>query len=127
MTHIPKGSMCLVCNNRTSKTCGSLDFAAMKPLKKYPDGTVAVKCSSFDKERQYVIESYINAVQSVIESEVEDSIQYAKDRAKAEAALIKSWLEWNTMLMGKMSFGLDFQQYKNMEINDGRYEEARDD
>lgn len=127
MTHIPKGSMCLVCNNRTSKTCGSLDFAAMKPLKKYPDGTVVVKCSSFDKERQAVIESYIDSVQRGIDLAIDAAIEYAKDRAKAEAALINSWAEWNTMLSIQMSFGFDFQQYKNMEINGGRHEEARDE
>lgn len=46
MSHQPKGSMCQVCSKRLD-SCAGLDFSAMQVIKVYPDGTKAVKCSSF--------------------------------------------------------------------------------
>lgn len=44
-THIPKGGMCATCTNG-SKACADLQFASMQPVKHYPDGITAVKCTS---------------------------------------------------------------------------------
>lgn len=95
MTHIPKGSMCLVCNNRTSKTCGSLDFAAMKPLKTYPDGTVAVKCEKFSKElRQSVIDE-LGFAKADIDYMIEKRVLGAKDLALFESRSTLNKLTWS--------------------------------
>lgn len=48
--HIPKGSMCCSCA-RSGHDCSSLPFAIMPPLKRYDDGTVAVRCTSFSKSK----------------------------------------------------------------------------
>ena len=45
-TYQPKGSMCMNCKN-ASKACGNLPFSTMQILKRYPDGTAAVKCSNY--------------------------------------------------------------------------------
>lgn len=46
MKHIPKGSMCVACEH-AGDDCSHIDFSEMMPLKKYEDGTVAVKCCAF--------------------------------------------------------------------------------
>lgn len=38
--------MCQVCTKRLDD-CTGLDFASMQVIKKYPDGTKAVKCAAF--------------------------------------------------------------------------------
>ena len=43
-THIPKGGMCATCTNG-SNACADLPFANMQPVKHYPDGITAVKCT----------------------------------------------------------------------------------
>lgn len=45
MTHQPKGSMCMSCDN-AGPGCASLPFATMPVIKRYPDGVKAVKCAS---------------------------------------------------------------------------------
>lgn len=45
----PKGGMCCTCRNAL-RDCSGLDFSAMRPVKVYPDGTVAVRCSQHEKD-----------------------------------------------------------------------------
>jgi len=47
--HQPKGSMCAACKFSTCD-CSKLQFDKMPVLKKYPDGTKAVKCTEFQHE-----------------------------------------------------------------------------
>lgn len=85
MTHIPKGSMCIVCQNRTKKTCGQLDFVAMKPLKTYPDGTVAVKCSEFKKEWRQAVEDDLGFASADIGYVIEKRVLGAKGMSALDA------------------------------------------
>lgn len=48
MNHQPKGGMCVACTNCKSD-CSGKDFASMQPVKVYPDGVKAVKCSDFKR------------------------------------------------------------------------------
>ncbi|MGJ8523353.1 hypothetical protein R84981_002050 [Carnimonas sp. R-84981] len=51
----PKGSMCLACA-RHRDDCSSLEFARMRPITKYPDGVIAVKCTEFKDGNERVNE-----------------------------------------------------------------------
>lgn len=50
MTHQPKGSMCCACTKQRDN-CSGLPFAAMPVIKRYPDGTKAVKCQAFESSK----------------------------------------------------------------------------
>ncbi|MGJ8515289.1 hypothetical protein R84865_002237 [Carnimonas sp. R-84865] len=50
MKHQPKGSMCLACA-RHRDDCSKLDFARMRPITRYPDGVIAVKCTEFEERK----------------------------------------------------------------------------
>lgn len=48
--YIPKGGMCMMCNN-ASEGCSKLPFHTMQPLTKYPDGTTAVRCTNYERQK----------------------------------------------------------------------------
>lgn len=45
----PKGSMCASCKH-SARDCSSLPFSYMRPVKRYPDGTVSVICTGFERK-----------------------------------------------------------------------------
>ncbi|WP_285259207.1 hypothetical protein [Halopseudomonas bauzanensis] len=49
MTRIPKGGMCAACQYRY-RNCSTLPFDRYQVIKKYPDGTQAVKCAEFQRK-----------------------------------------------------------------------------
>lgn len=46
----PKGSMCAACQH-AARDCSALTFGQMQVVQRYPDGTLAVKCSSFESAK----------------------------------------------------------------------------
>lgn len=46
--YVPKGSMCMLCEHR-HEDCSDLDFESMRPLVELSDGTVIVRCDSFER------------------------------------------------------------------------------
>lgn len=49
MTHFPKGGMCAVCTH-SKRDCSALPFGRYPVIKRYPDGTKAVKCAEFKRK-----------------------------------------------------------------------------
>lgn len=49
MTHIPKGGICASCVHRL-RDCSALPFDQYPTIKRYPDGTQAVKCAEFKRK-----------------------------------------------------------------------------
>lgn len=46
MTRFPKGGMCASCVH-SKRNCSALPFDRYPVIKRYPDGTQAVKCAEF--------------------------------------------------------------------------------
>ena len=51
ITHTPKGSMCIACKEfgPTGNCPKTEEFKSMKPIGKYDDGVIIVRCSSFSR------------------------------------------------------------------------------
>lgn len=49
--YIPKGGICASCKDRLSD-CEALPFHTMQVIKRYPDGTKAVKCNQYKRREQ---------------------------------------------------------------------------
>ena len=49
VTHQPKGGMCATCKHRHRK-CDHLSFESMPVIKRWPDGLLIVKCTSWERE-----------------------------------------------------------------------------
>ena len=49
MSHQPKGSMCATCRH-VQRRCDHLPFEKMSVLKRWPDGLVIVKCTSWERK-----------------------------------------------------------------------------
>lgn len=49
MPYQPKGGMFAACQHRL-RNCIALPFDQMKVIKKYPDGTKAVRCDKFKRQ-----------------------------------------------------------------------------
>lgn len=51
ITHRPSGSMCAVCRH-SGQNCAHLNFAAMRVIRRDPDGVRVVKCGEFATRAQ---------------------------------------------------------------------------
>ncbi len=49
MSYIPKGGMCSTCKSMNND-CRSLLFESMPVIKAYKDGTLVVKCTSWERK-----------------------------------------------------------------------------
>ncbi len=49
--YIPKGGICVSCKDRW-RDCRGLPFHTMRVIKRYPDGTKAVKCDQYQRMEQ---------------------------------------------------------------------------
>ena len=49
MTSFPEGGMCAVCTH-SKRNCSTLPFDRYPVIKRYPDGTQAVRCAEFRRK-----------------------------------------------------------------------------